>query len=380
VAKSFVDFLAKREKQLRGLLPKGLPTLEGLWKKDATIPDDAMGALEASLMKALAKKQDVSNTIKVLGRAPASQATLVEHLLDRHATTFLSLAEHEEVLAALCDRLDVDTVLRALAKREAVPDPGYQALLSDFSHSMERVVVTLLARDKARTMNAAAGFPPSLQGGLALVLRRLGLSDTPISDALRDRIAREGVSRVPYQLTTIEGGVAKQVERPDDQRSWGFSLAVYFDSVEDCARRVVQYVLGEPEGIRFRNWVVAPAAHVCTPAELARVAARLALWEHKFRGSDVYDGLRMLVFPEKKLPPEFFVEAAAHVEGEAMRSELIWLAYRVAVDQGAPLPEHDALLRDPVLFYGTLPVFYQPVVQAMGERAGQWASLKPASM
>ena len=31
---------------------------------------------------------------------------------------------------------------------------------------------------------------------------------------------------------------------------------------------------------------------------------------------------------------------AAHVEGEAMRSELIWLAYRVAVDQGAPLPEH----------------------------------------
>jgi hypothetical protein len=59
-----------------------------------------------------------------------------------------------------------------------------------------------------------------------------------------------------------------------------------------------------------------------------------------------------------------------------MRSELVWVAYRIAVDQGAPLPEKDELLRDPVLFYNTLPVFYQPVVKAMGPRAGKWADIE----
>jgi hypothetical protein len=47
----------------------------------------------------------------------------------------------------------------------------------------------------------------------------------------------------------------------------------------------------------------------------------------------------------------------------------------VAVDAGQALPSADESLRDPVLFYGKLPTFYQPVVQALGARAGTWAAL-----
>lgn len=375
VAKSFDEFLLKQVKTLKAGLPKGLPIIPGLWKPGATIPTEVQGPLEAAVLKAAGKGDDISTFVKVLSRAPAAQAQLMERVLATHPATFLALEEHEELLASLVTSLDVDIVLEALAQRTEAPRTRFQGLLADFSLDLEAVMVGLLGRNAKKTLAAAATLPESVQAGLALISKRLALRSTPLPEALKDRVAWEGVPTAPYEAITFENGALEREKRPDTQSSYEFSLAVYFDSINDCCERVVRRFFEMPSDLQFTNWVIAPAARVCTPSEFAKVVARLTRWQGYFRGSDVYDGLRTLRFPKTTLPAAYLLEVASLLEDPAMRSELTWLAYRVAVDAGQALPSADASLRDPVLFYGTLPTFYQPVVQALGARAGTWASL-----
>lgn len=331
-AKSLGELIEKARKAAAQRLPKGVPILAGLAFGVLPTPSE-LSAFVAGLAPS---KKPLDNILSLFDSYPVLQRQIIEEMLIE-SPTFICHEEHDSFIAKHAETLDVAIVLDALKRRSVKKNTAKyeQRYFLGWTADIDDLLVTLIARDSAAVELAAKDFQRNAADGYALVKRRLGLSDALISTELKTRIARD--CGIPARrLRTIKDGHIVDIEwAVGTLTCFEFALEVFFDSLDEHARMVLEWVLQDKSGTVFPRWVAGPCMRVASVDELEAVFRRMG----RLRYQDILHNLDTASRPVSsmlaQLVGRFFPDT---------NRVLALCTCVTAAKEGAPLPNVDRWL------------------------------------